>query len=67
MPGEPVQNSEESSENTEGQKHIPFDGFVNVNDIVEKRRRLRNAEFNVSDQSWDADLNPSAGDGESES
>ena len=37
--------------------YVPFDGFVNVNDIVRKRRQLRNAGFNVSDQSWDTDLN----------
>lgn len=67
MPGKPVKNPEESSEHADDQKHIPFDGFVNVNDIVEKRRRLRNAEFNISDKSWDADLNLSPDDQESQS
>jgi hypothetical protein len=37
--------------------YIPFDGFVNVNDIVRKRRELRNAAFNGADQSWDAEFN----------
>lgn len=50
-----VQNQEE---------YIPFDGFVNVNDIVRKRRQLRNAQFNVSDQSWDSALNLSAREGD---
>jgi len=45
---EPVQDHDD---------YVPFDGFVNVNDIVRKRRQLRNAEFNVSDQSWDSALN----------
>jgi len=54
MQTEPNKNAEESSNQDE---HIPFDGFVNVNDIVRKRRQLRNAQFNVADQSWDADLN----------
>ena len=57
MQTEPNQNSEESLQNQDDQTHIPFDGFVNVNDIVKRRRQLRNAEFNVADQSWDADLN----------
>lgn len=57
MQTESNQNSEEPLQNQDDQTHIPFDGFVNVNDIVKRRRQLRNAEFNVSDQSWDADLN----------
>lgn len=57
MQTESNQNSEESLQNQDDHTHIPFDGFVNVNDIVKRRRQLRNAEFNVSDQSWDADLN----------
>jgi len=58
MPTESNQNSSDSAENHDEDAYIPFDGFVNVNDIVKRRRQLRNAEFNVSDPSWDADLNP---------
>lgn len=57
MQSESNKNSKESSPNKEEYPHVPYQGFVNVNDIVEKRRRLRNAEFNVSDDSWDKDLN----------
>lgn len=60
MQTESNQNSEESLQNQDDHEHIPFDGFVNVNDIVKRRRQLRNAEFNVSDPSWDADLNLSS-------
>ena len=58
MQTEPNKSSEEPAKKKEDQIHVPYSGFVNVNDIVEKRRQLRNAEFNVSDDSWDADLNP---------
>lgn len=57
MPIEPIQNPEESASSPEDERHVPFDGFVNVNALVEKRRQLRNAHFNVSDQAWDEDLN----------
>lgn len=56
METEPKYNSEDPKPEDE-QKHIPFDGFVNVNDIVEKRRRLKMAKFNNPDQIWDADMN----------
>lgn len=62
MQTEPNKDAEESSKKKEDYTHIPYNGFVNVNDIVEKRRQLRNAEFNVSDDSWDADLNPQGKD-----
>lgn len=57
MQTEKDQNAKESLQNQDDHNHVPFDGFVNVNDIVRKRRQLRNAEFNVSDQSWDENLN----------
>lgn len=55
MQAEPNKNAEESAQNQED--YIPYSGFVNVNDIVEKRRQLRNAEFNTADESWDIHLN----------
>jgi hypothetical protein len=58
MHTDPHNDAEEPKQNQEDHKHIPYDGFVNVNDIVRKRRQLRNAGFNVADESWDADLNP---------
>jgi len=58
MQTDPNKDAEESQQNQEEHRHIPFDGFVNVNDIVRRRRQLRNAEFNVADESWDADFNP---------
>ncbi|SEA78342.1 hypothetical protein [Pedobacter hartonius] len=57
MQTNPHNEAEESQQNQEEHRHIPFNGFVNVNDIVRKRRQLRNAEFNVADESWDADFN----------
>lgn len=57
MQTEPIHNSEELKQNQQDYNHVPFDGFVNVNDIVKKRRQLRNAAFNVADESYDADLN----------
>jgi hypothetical protein len=57
MQTESDQNSSESVKNHDDHSYIPFKGFVNVNDIVKRRRQLRNAEFNVSDPSWDSDLN----------
>jgi hypothetical protein len=62
MQTESNQNSSESVKNQDDHSYIPFDGFVNVNDIVRRRRQLRNAEFNVSDPSWDSDLNPQSKD-----
>jgi hypothetical protein len=58
MQTEPDKNAEETAQDHNDYSHTPYKGFVNVNDIVKKRRQLRNAEFNVSDDSWDADLNP---------
>jgi hypothetical protein len=58
MQTDPKKDAEESKQSQENNKYTPYDGFVNVNEIVERRRRLRNAEFNVADESWDADLNP---------
>lgn len=57
MQTEPFHNSEELKQNQDEYNYIPFDGFVNVNDIVKKRRMLRNAQFNVPDLSCDANLN----------
>ena len=51
------ENSKEPAKHKEEEPYVPFDGFVNVNDIIKKRRQLRNAEFNVADEIWDADLN----------
>lgn len=56
MQSQSNQNSEELLQNQEDCTYIPFDGFVNVNDIVKRRRQLRNAEFNVLEQSWDINL-----------
>ena len=56
MQTEPNKNAEESAQNQEDSSYIPYNGFVNVNDIVKKRRQLRNAEFNVADTSWDINL-----------
>jgi hypothetical protein len=57
MQTEPNKNADESAQHQEDYNYIPYNGFVNVNDIVEKRRQLRNAEFNVADESWDIHLN----------
>lgn len=51
-------NSDAEKSKQEQDDHIPYDGFVNVNDIVNKRRQLRNAQFNVADEIWDAEFNP---------
>ncbi len=56
MQTEPNKNAEESAQNQEDYNYIPYNGFVNVNDIVKKRRQLRNAEFNVPDVSWNIHL-----------
>lgn len=58
MHTDPNSEAEKSKHEDDNRKHVPFDGFVNVNDIVRRRRELRNAEFNVADETWDADLNP---------
>lgn len=58
MQTEPTHNSKEIKQEQAHTDHIPFDGFVNVNDIVQRRRMLRNAEFNVPDSGLDADFNP---------
>lgn len=57
MQTEPLHNSEELKQNHDEYNYIPFDGFVNVNDIVKRRRMLRNAAFNVPDVSCDGNLN----------
>ncbi|MBB6500740.1 hypothetical protein [Pedobacter cryoconitis] len=54
MQSEHAQKTDELSPNQDDNAHIPFDGFVNVNDIVKRRRQLRTAEFNMHDQIWDA-------------
>jgi hypothetical protein len=66
MQPDPNNNADNSGQEQDDHTHIPFDGFVNVNDIVRKRRQLRNAEFNVADESWDADMNPIPGQGPEE-
>lgn len=38
----PEDNEEINKEDTED-VHIPFDGFVNVNDLIRNRRNLKNA------------------------
>ncbi|MGY0038416.1 hypothetical protein [Pedobacter sp. NJ-S-72] len=53
MQSQSTQNSEELLQNQDDYTHIPFDGFVNVNDIIKRRRQLRTTEFNVLEQSWD--------------
>ena len=58
MQTDPNQKAEEPAEHQEKQSPVPYKGFINVNEIVEKRRQLRNAAFNVPDSIWDADLNP---------
>jgi len=54
MQSEQAQKTDELSLNLDDNAHIPFDGFVNVNDIVQRRRQLRTAEFNTHDQIMDA-------------
>lgn len=56
MQPQPTQNSEELLQNQDEYSYIPFDGFVNVNDIVTRRRQLRSAEFNVPDQTWEINM-----------
>lgn len=58
MQTEQLHNPEDANEQSKKNDHIPFDGFVNVNDIVSKRRQLRMAQFNNPDQAWDAEMNP---------
>ncbi|MBB5622655.1 hypothetical protein HDE69_003733 [Pedobacter cryoconitis] len=57
MQPQPTQNSEELLQNQDEYSYVPFDGFVNVNDIVTRRRQLRNAEFNVPEQTWEININ----------
>lgn len=57
MQTESNQNSTESKSNKDDQPYVRYDGFVNVNDIVNRRRQLRNAAFNTAHETWDADLN----------
>ena len=58
MQPDPNSDAEESKQDQDDHNYIPYDGFVNANDIIRKRRQLRNAEFNVADETWDADFNP---------
>jgi hypothetical protein len=46
-------SAEELLLNQDDYAQTPFDGFVNVNDIIKRRRQLRTAEFSVLEQSWD--------------
>lgn len=64
---QPESNINEQNPAQNPDDYVPFDGFVNVNDIIRRRRQLRNAEFNISDPSWDADLNLQSRDGDKSS
>ncbi|KIO76730.1 hypothetical protein TH53_13260 [Pedobacter lusitanus] len=66
MQSEPTRNSGGLLQTPDDYVQIPFDGFVNVNDIVNRRRLLRNAEFNTPEQSWDATLELPSEDFQSE-
>ncbi len=52
MSTEPIDNDTENKED-HNNDHIPFDGFVNVNDIVEKRRSLRSVDLQTPDPAVD--------------
>jgi hypothetical protein len=45
---EPEHNLNDQHDNADQEDHKPFDGFVNVNEVVRKRRQQRNKEFNIS-------------------
>ena len=45
MKTEPLKNNKVPVHNDQDYSKFPFDGFVDVNAIVERRRRLRSAEF----------------------
>lgn len=61
MQSQSNQNSEELLQNQDEYSYVPFDGFVNVNDIVTRRRQLRSTEFNVPEQTWEINMEqPSA-------
>jgi len=53
MQSESTLNSKELLQNQDDYTQTPFDGFVNVNDIIKRRRQLRTVEFSVLEQSWD--------------
>ena len=44
---EPLESEKESTEDHQ-ETHIPFDGFVNVNDIIKERRILRDASSGIT-------------------
>ncbi|CAM4313035.1 hypothetical protein SAMN06265348_110207 [Pedobacter westerhofensis] len=67
MQTDPDSDAEQSKQEKDDHTHIPYDGFVNVNDIIRRRRQLRNADFNVADETWDADFNPLPKQGHEES
>lgn len=56
MQSEPNNNAEEANEPSDN-KSVPFEGFINVNEIVRLRRQLKTARFNNPDQIWDAQMN----------
>ena len=45
---EPIDNDKKNKED-ESDVHIPFAGFINVNEIVEKRRNLRSTAYQIPD------------------
>jgi hypothetical protein len=45
---EPEHNLNDQHPKPDQEDYTPFDGFVNVNEVVRKRRQQRNKEFNVS-------------------
>lgn len=56
MQSEPNNNAEKANEPSDN-KSVPFEGFINVNEIVRLRRQLKTARFNNPDQIWDAQMN----------
>jgi len=41
-------NADELNELANSNEYVPFDGFVNVNDIIKKRRELKTELMNSS-------------------
>ena len=56
-----IQPIEDEDKNEEFNNDVPFDGFVNVNDIVKRRRNLRNADF-IRSESKDSDTTENSED-----
>lgn len=52
---EPIDSDKKNKED-ESDVHIPFDGFINVNKIVEKRRNLRGTDYQTSDPETAPDI-----------